>query len=183
MIYLSCIGMHSLCRKLPPNTIESTGVITAWIQPDGKKTVSPPFTTHLQGGQKKWRDKLVAIILSNINQWTIFFTERFPGEFAVKWLLKIPPHLADVATLPSETLMSINDKLHGNVGVVELLITKLRKVYCWVLSVDFFKSVNIRQSQKQEHGCLVHFHVNHILAWTLPNIHRFSNSFHGQIQQ
>jgi len=53
MIYLSCIGMHSLCRKLPPNTIESTGVITAWIQPDGKKTVSPPFTTHLQGGQKK----------------------------------------------------------------------------------------------------------------------------------
>ena len=44
---------------------------------------------------------------------------------------EIPPHLAYVATLPCETLMSakqaINDKLRGVVGV---LITKLRKVYC-----------------------------------------------------
>jgi len=55
--------------------------------------------------------------------------------------LKIPPHLAYVATLPCKTLMlaeeAINDKLRGSVatylrygGLVGLLITKLRKVYC-----------------------------------------------------
>ena len=49
-------------------------------------------------------------------------------------------HLAYVATLPCETLMSakqaINDKLQGSVAaclsIVGLLITKLRKFYCWV---------------------------------------------------
>jgi len=35
----------------------------------------------------------------------IFFTGRFRGKFAVKRLLKIPPHLAYVAALPCETLM------------------------------------------------------------------------------
>jgi len=43
-----------------------------------------------------------------------FFTGRFLGKFAVKCVLKIPPHLAYVATLPCETLMpekqAINDK-------------------------------------------------------------------------
>jgi len=62
------------------------------------------------------------------------FTGRFLGKFAVKWILKIPLHLA----VPCETLMSAkqasNDKLQGNVAaylrLVGLLITKLRKVYC-----------------------------------------------------
>jgi len=49
-----------------------------------------------------------------------FFTRRFLAKFAVKCLLKIPPHLAYVATLPCETLMStkeaINDKLQGSVA-------------------------------------------------------------------
>jgi len=44
----------------------------------------------------------------------ILFTGRFRGKFAVKWISKIPPHLASVATLLCETLMSakqaINDK-------------------------------------------------------------------------
>jgi len=35
-----------------------------------------------------------------------FFTGRFLDKFAVKWILKIPPHLEYVATLPCETLMS-----------------------------------------------------------------------------
>ena len=42
-------------------------------------------------------------------------TGRFIGKFLVKWILKIPPHLTYVATLPCETLTSakqdINDKL------------------------------------------------------------------------
>jgi len=33
-----------------------------------------------------------------------FSTGRFLGNFAVKWILKIPPHLPYVATLPCETL-------------------------------------------------------------------------------
>jgi len=63
----------------------------------------------------------MAIILSNLNRFTIFFTGRFVGKFVAKRILKIPPHLARVATLPRETLMSakqaINDKLQGSVAV------------------------------------------------------------------
>jgi len=44
--------------------------------------------------------------------------EDLLGKFAVKWILKIPPHLANVATLPCKTLMSakqaLNDKLQGS---------------------------------------------------------------------
>ena len=76
-------------------------------------------------------------ILSNLNRLN-FFIGKFVGEFLVKWVLKIPPHLAYVATLPCETLMSakqaVNDKLQGSVATYlrcgGLLITKLRKVYC-----------------------------------------------------
>jgi len=49
-----------------------------------------------------------------------FFTGRFLGKFAVKWILKIPPHLAHIAALACETLMSakqvINDKLQGDIA-------------------------------------------------------------------
>jgi len=49
-----------------------------------------------------------------------FFTGRFLSQFAVKCILKIPPHLTYVAILPCETLMStkqaINDKLQGSVA-------------------------------------------------------------------
>jgi len=62
----------------------------------------------------------MTIILSNLNRFIIFFTGRFLGKFAVKCTLKIPPHLAYVATLPSETLLSakraINNKLQGSVA-------------------------------------------------------------------
>ena len=66
----------------------------------------------------------MTIFLANLNRFTNFFTGRFLGEFAVKCILKIPPHAAYVATLPREILMS------ANLGVVGLLITKLSKVYC-----------------------------------------------------
>ena len=71
------------------------------------------------------------------------FTGRFLRKFAVKWILKIPPHLAYVATLPRETLMpskqAINYKLQCSVatylrcgGVVNNQIKKGRPI---VLSV------------------------------------------------
>jgi len=54
-------------------------------------------------------------ILTNFQ---ILFTGRFLGKFAAKWLLKIPPHLAYIATLLCETLKSENkrftDKLQGS---------------------------------------------------------------------
>jgi len=71
------------------------------------------------GWAKKWGQKFMAIILSSINRFTkFFFTERFLREFAVNWWLKIPPHLAYVATLPCETLMSKNKRLTINYTVV-----------------------------------------------------------------
>ena len=60
------------------------------------------------------------IILSNLNRFAKFFTGRLLDKFLVKWLLKLPPHLAYVATLHCETLMSakeaINNKLQGSVA-------------------------------------------------------------------
>jgi len=48
------------------------------------------------------------------------FTGKFFGKFVVNWTLKLSPHLAQVATLPCETLMSakqaINNKLQGSVA-------------------------------------------------------------------
>jgi len=46
------------------------------------------------------------------------FTGRFLGKFAVKWILKIQPHLACVATLPSETLMSAKQALNGKLKTI-----------------------------------------------------------------
>ena len=58
----------------------------------------------------------MTIILSNLYRFAKFFTRRFHGQFAVKCILKIPPHL----TLPCETLMpakqAINDKSQGTVA-------------------------------------------------------------------
>jgi len=87
------------------------------------------------GWAKKWGHRLMTIILSTDLK---KFIGRFLSKFAVEWILKIPPHLAYVATLPCETLMSakqaINDKLQGSVATYlrcgGLLITKSRKVYC-----------------------------------------------------
>ena len=62
----------------------------------------------------------MTIILSNLDRFTKLFTGRFLGKYAVQRVLKISPHLAYVATLPRETLMSakraLNDKLQGSVA-------------------------------------------------------------------
>ena len=107
----------------------------------------------------------MTIILSNLNLLKKFFTGRFLGKFAVKRILKIPPHLVYVATLPCETLMSAkpanNDKLQGNCSffkfVVELLMTKWRKVYCWVCEWKKIKIGKYLAKFKQERDCLMHF--------------------------
>jgi len=52
--------------------------------------------------------------MSHLNRFTKLFTGRFLGTFEVQWLLTIPPHLAYVATLPCELLMSENKRLTIN---------------------------------------------------------------------
>jgi len=90
---------------------------------------------------------LTTIILSNRNRFQKKFTGSFLGKFVVKWILKIPPHLACVALLPCETLMSakqaINYKLQCSVatylrcgGVVN---NRIRKSLLLSLSVNFLK--------------------------------------------
>jgi len=59
------------------------------------------YELYYRVGQKAGH-RLITIILSNLNQFKKC-TVRFVSEFAVKWTLKIPPHLAYVATLPCET--------------------------------------------------------------------------------
>jgi len=94
-----------------------------------------------------------------------FLTGKFLGKFAVKCLLKIPPHLAYVATLPCETLMSakqaINYKLQGSVATClrcgGLINNQIKKGLLLSLWVKKIKSVNSWQSYKHERNCLVHF--------------------------
>jgi len=77
----------------------------------------PKFTTAYTTwwARKKTRlQKLLAIILSNVNQFTVFFTGRLLGKFLDNWLLEIPAFLAYVATLPRETLMSEDKRLTIN---------------------------------------------------------------------
>jgi len=57
----------------------------------------------------------MAIILSNLNRFSFFFTGRFFDKFAVKWSLI---HLAYVATLPYETFMPENKRLTINYKIV-----------------------------------------------------------------
>jgi len=63
------------------------------------------------GWAKKRGHRLMTVVLSNLNRFTTFFTGRFLSK-------NIPSHLAYVATLPCETLMSakqaVNDKLQGS---------------------------------------------------------------------
>ena len=88
----------------------------------------------------------MAIILSNLNRLKKNFTGRFLGKFKVKLILKVQLHLAYVATLPCETLMSakqaINNNLQGSVttyftrGVV--VNNQIKKGLLLSLRVKFF---------------------------------------------
>ena len=105
--------------------------------------LSPIFSPHRQHCKQyyRWAKKrgyrLMTIILSNLNRFTNFFTERFLGKFAVKRILKISSRLACVTTLACETLMSakqaINDKLQDSVAVhlrCGGVVNNQNKVYC-----------------------------------------------------
>ena len=91
----------------------STGS-TTWSRPMYRRPIRRVYGV----GQTKWGHKIMAIILSNLDWFTIFFTARFLGTFAVNWLLQFPPLLAYVATLPCETFVSENKQLTTKYKVV-----------------------------------------------------------------
>ena len=67
---------------------------------------------HYRVGDKNRRHRLMTIILSNLNRFKKKFTGRFLSKFAVKRILKIPPHLAYFATLACETLTSAKQAIN-----------------------------------------------------------------------
>ena len=78
------------------------------------------FSADYRVGQK-----LMAIILSNLNRFSqLFFTRRFHGKFAVTSLFKITPYVAYVATLSTR------------------LRSYILNVWCQSIKISF-KSVNI----------------------------------------
>ena len=113
------ILIHRLCDVISPYVYP---LHTA--QPDAMKCFVASggvnWILRLPGGPKKWGHRPMTTILSNINHFTYFFTRSFLCKFVVKQILKIPPHLAYVATQPCEILVSakqaINDKLQGSVA-------------------------------------------------------------------
>jgi len=60
--------------------------------------VSARSTFIYRVGQKKRGHRLMTTFLSNFNRFN-FFTRRFLGKFALKRILKIPPHLATLHML------------------------------------------------------------------------------------
>ena len=86
----------------------------------GRNTSTADWPGTYRVDQKKRSHKITTIILSYLSRIKKICTGRFFDKFAVKWMLKIPPYLAYVATLPCETLMSAkqatNDKLQGSVA-------------------------------------------------------------------
>ena len=114
--YTACWQRHACeqlaqgcCLKVERSGVKPTTFCVASQHPNHYTT-----RPHIQGGPKKRGHRLMTIILSNLNRFTKFFTGKFFSKFAVKW------HLAYVATLPCEKLMSakqaINDKLQGSVA-------------------------------------------------------------------
>ena len=78
------------------------------------------------------------------------------------WILKIQSHLACIATLSCETLMSakqaLNDKLQGSVAAYLRCgrVVNIKKGLLLSLQMkNILKSVNIWQSYKKERDCLV----------------------------
>ena len=91
--------------------LDSRLITRSWIL--YTKWYTPLISAIYTVGQKQ-DHRLMTIILSIVNWLKKIFHWRFFGNFAVKWISKIPSHLAYVATLLCETLMSakqaINDK-------------------------------------------------------------------------
>jgi len=95
---VTAVGVHS-----------QTGIMmkllgaTATDNDDNCSTCCVMLRQSTGWARKKWATDSWPTVLSNLNR----STGRSLGKFEVKWIFKIPPHLARVAaTQPCETLMS-----------------------------------------------------------------------------
>ena len=129
-----------------------------------------------QSGPKKRGHTLMTIILSNLNRFIYFFTERFLGKFAIKCILKILPNLAYVATLRCKILMSakqaINDKFQGSVAAYFRcggdINNKIKKGLLLSLYVNFFvlnRWIFGKVASKNVQKRLVHFLCLLAVCW------------------
>jgi len=89
----------------------------------------------------------MTIILSTRNRFFKKIIGRFSGKFAVKWILKVPSHLAYVSTLPvlCETLMSAKQAFNNNLQ--DSIATDLR---CGVLLTTKLKKRFIAESASEK---------------------------------
>jgi len=60
----------------------------------------PRFLAHPVHRVPQMETPLMAVTLLILNRFSIIFAIRFSSTFAARYLLKIPPHLVCVATLP-----------------------------------------------------------------------------------
>jgi len=115
MHFSTCVFVHFTFTKIDIPTVNIKILVCQIIGPSAAGSAGPSYARvcNLQSGPKTRGYRLMTIILSNLNRLKNFFTGRFVSQFAVKRILKIPPHLAYVATLPCETLISAKQAIHG----------------------------------------------------------------------
>ena len=80
-------------QKLRAAAAKANGSTVTEYNTDGR-TVWPIITAQVYRVGQKGGHRLMTIILSIPDRYENFFTGRFLGKFALKWISKIPPHLA-----------------------------------------------------------------------------------------
>ena len=111
---LTTVYVHSVCRVAVPFVVGAHSSVKSCLQhmnrtrlklmnwPELIWTSRSSYTarslvTRVGVATTGWRHKLVTIIRSNHNRFSVFSLEDC--KFAIKWLLKFPPLIAYVATL------------------------------------------------------------------------------------
>jgi len=143
-----------------------------WIQSvlhkvdSGTRLPTTNHTSHTGWAKKRDPPNSWPLFCVDLTDLQNFSTRRFRDTFAEKWLLNVP-HLAYVAALPCETLMSENKRLTINYKAVWLHIKgvvgchkQVKKVCQWIfLNRWTFDKVTSKK---------VHF-LRLLAAWWLPH--------------
>jgi len=139
--------------------------------------------------------RLMAVTSSNLNQFLTFFTDRFSGKSAIRWLLKIH-HVIHITTFPckmslsenerhSQNNVAINDQSQGSVPIHlrcgAIFNSLLLQIFFWVYQwkKTFFKQVEIWQNCTQEVGLHVDDHEKSCFQWYRLPRGVYNQSFWG----
>ena len=107
-----------------------------------RRTVHVIEFLSLQGGPKSEATNSWPYFRQILTDFPNFFTRRFLGKFAVSCVLKIPPLLANVATLPREALMPENKRLTINDDETEVVAVDRANDFMRCRQVKKAKSFN-----------------------------------------